>query len=401
MRRPRIQIVLDETDLTDDVTCAVSLLDAEVDVTPFLAAPSNASRSEIEPLHEARLLLTGNPGGVTNGKLERLLRWVDADPCATLILSKTSSGIPDRPESLGDRPIEFAAALSRDALFGRLSAMCGFAGRLESMRREIEVLRRREQQEQATLSRLSMQLSDAKRLQRELLPPSVPVVEDFDIQVVYQPAEEVGGDLYDFTRISDDRVALALTDATGHGLSAAMLSAFVRPMLQPKSGDEDAASRHSPERVLSRLNKNLLRHPLPSCEFTAALYAVFEPSTGTLRWARAGAPYPVYFPEGDRPRRICSEGPLAGICPQARYDVVELTLMPGDAVLFFTDGLEQALDRRETLRQGERMQSTDWMESLRGIRRAGGMDELRDRLVREREALRLQDDVTAILVAAK
>jgi len=233
-----------------------------------------------------------------------------------------------------------------------------------AMRVELELLRRREAVYRATLDHLQGELHRAREVQRQLLPSTLPPVAGLDVHVLYHPADVVGGDLYDVTRLDETRVSISLADATGHGLSAGMISALVKGSLRGRRRTETGFRFLEPDAVLARADRDLFDHALAECHFVTALYAVYDEPSRTLRWARGGAPYPILVRRGQQPRRILSAGPIVGACPDSRFEVVELPLEPGDIVVFYTDGLEALLtDRNNRLGCGE-LERTAWFESL-------------------------------------
>ena len=97
-------------------------------------------------------------------------------------------------------------------------------------------------------------------------------------------------------------------------------------------------------RILDLLNKRLLQRPLPG-HFCAALYAVLDPLTGALMFSNAGLPLPLLVSKAGC--SVLGEGGLpSGLFPTAAYDQHVVQLSPGDAVLFATDGLHEAENRK-------------------------------------------------------
>jgi len=361
MADPHIQVLLDDTDMTVSVREALDQIRATLDlqqldhgIPPISGTPA-----------DARLVLTNDIRRLTNGRLEKLTGWVRDHPCPTVICSASSVeavAIPD----LADSAVSVACLCdpSRDVLAGHLSAMCSMSGIMNAMRREVATLRCREESLREKVRRLGRDLRHAGELQRDLLPHELPECDGLDIHALYRPAEVVSGDSYDVVRISPTKIALTLADATGHGMAAGLLCAsFVRSLC--RSAKSYCADRDvDPACVLAYLNRELCAADLSECLLVTALHAVYDETTGVVRLARAGAPYPIHLRRGAKTELVESEGPAAGMIENARFETVEITLMPGDTLVLYTDGLEDLVigSQREVGRA--RLEHTKWFQSL-------------------------------------
>jgi serine phosphatase RsbU (regulator of sigma subunit) len=172
---------------------------------------------------------------------------------------------------------------------------------------------------------------------------------------VYRPAEFVSGDLYDVQRLDEERVAIAVADATGHGIPAALLTVFVKRTMRGKETSIAGDRLLAPDEVLRRLNRELLEADLAECRFVAAVYAVLNTRTGDVCLARAGAPYPVIRRSRGSLEVVRSAGPVAGVIAGAEFAAQRARLGPGDALILHTDGLDASVAERvwcERLRCG-------------------------------------------------
>lgn len=221
-------------------------------------------------------------------------------------------------------------------------ASCEPDASLNLLRDEVEFLRRRNDAQRARIRRIDDQLRLAGRLQRNLR-PTVPAAQGLDIYTISHPAEEVGGDLYDIVRLDESHIAVALADVTGHDLAAGMLAVFLRRSLRAFDAPGCGRSLPDPADILARANRDILNAELQDCHFATAIYAVYDERTRVIRWARAGAPYPILVRPGDRPEQLRSDGPLLGAIPDVQFEVREHQLRSGESLLFHTDGLEESL----------------------------------------------------------
>jgi serine phosphatase RsbU (regulator of sigma subunit) len=176
--------------------------------------------------------------------------------------------------------------------------------------------------------------SVAESLQRAVLPESLPVLDGHDLAAEYLPASpgaDIGGDWYDAFVLRDGRVGLAIGDVVGHGLRAAAAMGQLRNALRAY-----AMEGESPAAVLTRLNQLLVESG--SEHFATAVYAVYEPATGSLRWANAGHPGP--FRQGVEPGFLAHpSSTVLGVMEDPGYADGVTVLAPGELLLFYTDGL--------------------------------------------------------------
>lgn len=221
--------------------------------------------------------------------------------------------------------------------FDEASALAAMA-RLEE---EVETLRRREREREAALNRLEVELRAASAMQRQWMDTATPSVRGARLTAIYRPVSELCGDAYEVRRLDDHRIAICLSDATGHGLSAALLSASTRMLMRPDTVSGTDGSLISPDEVLRRANTELHDRALPDCQFLAAIVAIYDETTRILTWARGGAPYPVLVRRGSRVSLLRTDGPLLGATEAARFELARAELQPGDRVVFHTDGVEK------------------------------------------------------------
>ncbi len=210
-----------------------------------------------------------------------------------------------------------------------------------------------------------------ERLQQALLPRNLPDGDGFQIAACYNPVDEradVGGDWYDAFRLPDGRIGLSIGDVTGHGLDAAALMAQCRLALRAYAHDASAADPVAdPAQVLGQLDQLLAESP--AVQLATAIYAIYDPRSGHLRWSRAGHPLPmVCAPVTPGSVRHVREleaagGPPLGTRLVDAYPSCEAVLDPDSFVLLYTDGLVER--RGHLIDQGidevrARLAADDW-----------------------------------------
>lgn len=336
MSHPAIEVVLDGVEMSDAVEAALRQVSADVQLTRL----ADLGTHDPPRFSDARLVLTRDAWSLTNGRLERLIRCIDRDDCATLVLSEMPLiGYAAPRTALAHRTVSFASRISRDDLAGRLIAMCALHGRLGELRNQLLALQSRERTLSQDLASLRSDLHSAAALQRKLHRSPQLRVHGAELHAVQRATQEVSGDSYRVVRIDREHVAVSLGDATGHGVAAALMCEFVHHVLLAGGQRDGRDLRLDPARMLTELNAAIVNADLPDCQFVTLIYAVYHEPSGVIRWARGGAPFPLHLRPGKPATVVTSEGPLLGALESPRFEVAQLTLQPGESWLAHTDGL--------------------------------------------------------------
>jgi PAS domain S-box-containing protein len=182
----------------------------------------------------------------------------------------------------------------------------------------------------------------AARLQQSLLPPHLPDVPGLEIAARFRPAGEaydVGGDFYDIFETGTGSWAIAMGDVCGKGADAAALTAMARYTIRATG----IRAAQSPQRVLSLLNEVLLNEA-PREQFLTVAYANLR-VTGDrteLAVASAGHPLPLLLRADGSLDTVGEPGTLLGVVSEIELRTTQLELVPGDTVVFYTDGVTEA-----------------------------------------------------------
>lgn len=188
---------------------------------------------------------------------------------------------------------------------------------------------------------LETELKLAHDVQMSLMPRQHPDVPEYDVAGFSLPAKEVGGDSYDYSQLGNDgaRFGIAVLDVSGKGLQAAMSAVYTSGAFA-----SEARLSSSPADILTRLNKAVYQHSKRG-HFVAFVLASLERETGRLVFANAGQTRPMLVHDGTV-ETLCLDGahfPL-GMQLDTRYVEREVTLTPGDAIVFLTDGFTDAMN---------------------------------------------------------
>jgi sigma-B regulation protein RsbU (phosphoserine phosphatase) len=191
--------------------------------------------------------------------------------------------------------------------------------------------------------RLHAELEIAREVQSQLHPQSVPELATLRLTSSCTPARMVSGDYFDYQMVNGGRVALAIGDVAGKGISAALLMATLqsamRSQLRHCAENAGASPAISTSRLISNLNLQV--HASTSPEKYATFYfGVYDDATGLLTYTNAGHLPPILLRRGE-PRRLDVNGMVVGAFPFAQYQESQLQLEPGDLLVCYTDGITE------------------------------------------------------------
>src|SRR5579862_5062319 len=199
---------------------------------------------------------------------------------------------------------------------------------------------RRLQSERAERAALDREAQEARVIQQALLPKSSPYIPGFVVSGLSVPARAVGGDWYDFIPFPDGRWGLVLADVSGKGTAAALLMSATRGVFRSL-----AEACCSPGEVLTRLNR-LLVDDFPAGKFVTMVYAVLDPATRKVVFANAGHLLPLFTDDQGEHFLDTERGlPLGLSCGD--YSETQVTLSPGSRLVFYSDGITEAVNANE------------------------------------------------------
>src|SRR5579871_3462308 len=194
--------------------------------------------------------------------------------------------------------------------------------------------------------RISREMEIAREVQERLYPQVYPNLPGIDLAGFCRPAQAVGGDYYDFFilppyRGDEERLALALGDISGKGISAALLMASLRASLrsaaQLQPGDLATLMRHVNRLVYESSTTN---------RYATFFYAELDPETRVLTYVNAGHNPPLVL-RGTETIPLEATGTVIGLIPNVVYTRSAVRLQPGDVLIAFTDGISEAMNAAE------------------------------------------------------
>jgi serine phosphatase RsbU (regulator of sigma subunit) len=200
---------------------------------------------------------------------------------------------------------------------------------------------------------MARDLRIAREIQMGFLPTDLAAATrgtGLDVYAIIEPAREVGGDLYEVLRASDDRIVVALGDVSGKGITAGLFMAVAVTVLRTL-----ARQLAEPDEILRRLNDELLEQN-PRGMFVTMQCLVFDLAQGRVSCAGAGHHQLVILSPGRPPRFACpSSGRPAGLMAFNPVERETLPLEPGDTFVLFSDGVSEAMNTAEDFYGEERL----------------------------------------------
>jgi serine phosphatase RsbU (regulator of sigma subunit) len=228
-----------------------------------------------------------------------------------------------------------AAAQTAVLLYAAILLASGFiAGMVASEIRKHVQAALREAQTRHKLQQVEHDLEIARSIQRSLLPRVRPTIDGFEIAGWSQPADETGGDYFDWKEFSDGRLVVTLADVTGHGIGPALLASVCRAYARASFNTQDEL-----QTTLQQINK-ALKEDLTPGRFATFVAAVCRAGKGQVELLSAGhGPLFVYTSATRTVREIAAQAVPLGIIPELASSAPEvLDLQTGDMVLLITDG---------------------------------------------------------------
>jgi phosphoserine phosphatase RsbU/P len=243
--------------------------------------------------------------------------------------------------------------------------------------------------------RLDHDLEIARDIQRVLLPAEAPRVNGFEISGINVPARQVSGDYFDYIKVDDERLGVAIADVSGKGVPASLIMAICRSVLRTQ-----AVRNPSPANVLQEVNRQLYPD-IKEDMFISMAYLILNHARNSVTLARAGHDAPLLYRHASKTvSPIKPPGMVVGIDSGSVFDRITgdfpLSLERDDCLLLYTDGVTEALDA-----EGNEFGVERTMQSVRGIASSGAqaivgrlIDDLRNFV----GARPQNDDITLIAI---
>ena len=242
------------------------------------------------------------------------------------------------------------------------------------------------------LDRIEYDLKVARQIQMGLLPKSPPKVIGYDIAGFSQPADQTGGDYYDWIELPQNRILFTIADATGHGIGPALLVAACRAYFRAIATHEDPL-----ESITAQVDK-LIAADVSDGRFITAAVALLDPEKNQLSLYSAGhAPLYLYTAATNQITMFEADQPPLGIhFPDDDSKPRKITLSPGDALILVTDGFFEAANAA-----GDQLGTTRLADSIRLHQSHPAADQIRrlhEEIVSFSAGTPQSDDLTAVII---
>jgi serine phosphatase RsbU (regulator of sigma subunit) len=254
---------------------------------------------------------------------------------------------------------------------------------------------------------LSLELADkvtmkrdleiAREIQTWLVPSQPPEVAGADIAFATRPQNSVAGDYYDAFYPNPEereRLMLVIADVAGKSVPAALLMATLQASLRTIAGENAALAD-----LVARLNRYACAHSLNGLRFTTAVLGEYNPVSRRLVYVNAGHNAPILRHSNGALQSMEVGGLPLGIRSDEKYETASLVLTPGDALIFFTDGVVEAFSEA-----GEEFGNTRWLEAIRNLPDWNSQETLKFLMKKVDDFVgftRQSDDITCMVFRSK
>ena len=184
--------------------------------------------------------------------------------------------------------------------------------------------------------KMSKDLLFAKRLQRRILPKKG-IYHTLKIDYLYKPSEMLSGDMFDIYYIDEENIGIYICDVVGHGITASMMTMFVRQTM--RSIKDDILS---PSICLTELHKRFVALGLEADKYFTIFYGVYNVKNNHFKYANAGHNcVPIKYNSQELKLLKTNGFPISLIFNEIYYDENDIKLNKGDNILFYTDGITE------------------------------------------------------------
>ena len=326
------------------------------------------------------------------GRAADLHFYLDRDTVWLILLDVTAER--DAARRMQQKAYEMTLLQEKEALLNRRLEVTNAA--LVAAQTELEASHEAMREE---LRRRQIELDEARTLQLALAPPPYQGEAGgraLTLDLILEPAKEVGGDLVDYFRIDDDLLVILLGDVSGKGAGAALFMARTHALFRGIAARPDAARLFRAPEEAVRLVNDALAASNSSCTFVTLLLATFDAATSQLTYVRAGHVPPFLRRADGTVERLAAAGGLPlGMMEGSVHRSAVLDLGPGDELLVVTDGITEAMDPLNGLFGDARVEE---LVRHRKPRDAALLDQLIEQVRAFEAGAQQSDDIAAILL---
>lgn len=237
--------------------------------------------------------------------------------------------------------------------------------------------------------RIERDLAAARKVQMSLLPAHVPDIHGYEFAAVTVPAREVGGDLYDFVRLDQHRMAVTVGDVSGKGLPAALLMAHVQASVRDVAHEAESAG------VCTTLLNDRIAQSTGAEKFITMVFAILDVQHHTVRYSNGGHNPPVCVTASGI-RLLETGGTILGMVEGMTFEEDTVPIAPGDVLVIYTDGISEAMNEHQELFGDDRLQR------FVADRRSMSAEQLKEEILRavnnHQQSAPQADDMTLLVI---
>lgn len=256
---------------------------------------------------------------------------------------------------------------------------------------------------------LSLELADkvtmkrdleiAREIQTWLVPSNPPEVPNAEVAFASRPQNSVAGDYYDAfyptaSAVHGGKLMLVIADVAGKSIPAALLMATLQASLRTIAGEGVPLGD-----LVTRLNRYACAHSLEGRRFTTAVLGEYETGTRRMNYVNAGHNAPILRRANGALEKLEAGGLPLGIRSEGAYEIAAVELRPGDALIFYTDGVIEAFNE-----EGKEFGEDRWLEAIRALPSGSAQESLQFLMKRVDEyvgSTRQSDDVTCLVFRSR
>ena len=249
-------------------------------------------------------------------------------------------------------------------------------------------------EEMVSRERMDREFQLARDIQKTFLPEEAVKIPGWDFDLRWQTAREVGGDFYDFFETKDQRLAIVIADVSDKGMPAALYMTVTRTLIRAT-----AQTSTSPAAILERVN-SLLEMESRNGMFVTAFMAILDLKSGNLTYSNAGHNLPIMRHSGSKGcLRLEMDGIALGVTSDAIYSDKQIQINEDDFLLFYTDGVTEAMSDVEQFFSEQRL--FDFMQNNEYETSSELLSKLEDAIREFRNGEPPYDDLTMISIHRK
>lgn len=250
---------------------------------------------------------------------------------------------------------------------------------------------------------ITQDLQLAEIMQRNLLPDASSSLLGVSMGSLFCPSVHVSGDIFNFFRLDEHHVGFYVTDVSGHGVAAAMLSTRLSQLLTPEMNRGSPLKQHLPDApyyqitqpatVIKTLNSQFQMSATNFLFFTM-IYGLVDTRTNTVELCQAGHPNPIHLPVQGSAQFFGGEGLPVGVITSSEYKSVFLNYAEGDRLFFYSDGITECMNDQEVMFGPERLLM--FVEETRQLPLGEVLTTLEDRIRAWHGSDTFEDDISVL-----